>query len=95
MRINDKIFDFAVICCLVMVRLGHIWTTIQIWPSLTITRQHMTAKSKLLSFILFDGFKMTALEYNPSNLIQACHWMDMPVFGSLWPLCLIYLLSPP
>ena len=55
-------FWFAVICCLVMVRRIHIWSVDAglagihydtNMDRLTITRQHMTAKPKLSSFILF------------------------------------------
>ena len=51
-------FGFAVMCCLSggsifgTVDAG-LAPTIEIWPSLTITRQHMTATPTLMSFILF------------------------------------------
>ena len=54
-RIKDDNFGSAVICCLVMVRRVHIWSSgcrhyDTNMDRLTITRQHMTAK--LSSFIL-------------------------------------------
>ena len=39
--------------CKLLLENAQVSTTIQIWTCLTITRQHMTAKPKLLSLILF------------------------------------------
>ena len=56
---KDKHFDFA-------VSVVHDWhPLLQIWTCLTITtRQHMTGKPKLLSFILFLMYFILFLEVN-------------------------------